>query len=134
MEFSASYYGSFPLSISAGFKFYAYERNVSALNTNQHPLITMRRFSSAALDQATGLEDNRFNFDLAYSFTRLTIGYYHERSASAVDDSTYTSNSVYGKFNIDDNWQLGVETGRSKTSITADDTVSFTSASITYNW
>ena len=131
---NAAYYGSFPLFISAGFKFYSYERNLGALNPNQYPLFGMRHFSPATLDQATGLEDNRFTFDLGYSFTRLTIGYYRERSTSAVDNSTYTSNSVYGKLNLTDNWQLGVETGRSKTSLNSADTISFTSASITYNW
>ena len=131
---NATYYGSFPLFISAGFKFYTYDRNLSGLNPNQYPLFGMRHFSSATLDQATGLEDNRFTFDLGYSFTRLTIGYYRERSTSAVDDSTYTSNSIYGKLNLTDNWQLGVETGRSKSSLNSADTISFSSASITYNW
>ena len=131
---SAAYYGSFPLFISAGFKFYTYDRNVKALNTNQYPQFTMRHFSSATLDQASGLEDNRFDFELGYSFSRLNIGYYHESSTSAVDDSTSTSKPVSGKLNLTDNRQLGVETGRSKTSLNSSDTITFTSASITYNW
>ena len=131
---AANYYGSFPLFVSAGFKFYSYDRNLGVLNPAQYPMFGMRHFSSAALDQASGLEDRRFTFDLGYSFSKLNLGYYHERSTSAIDSSTYTSNSVYGRLNLSDNWQLGVETGRSKTSLNSADTISFTSASITYNW
>ena len=132
--FSAAYYGAFPLFVSAGFKFYSYDRNVSVLNTNQYPMFTMRHFSSATLDQASGLEDNRFTFDTGYNFSRFTLGYYHDRSTSAVDDSTYTSNSVYGRLKLTDNWQLGLETGRSKNSLPPADSISFSRASITYNW
>ncbi|MCW8910936.1 MAG: hypothetical protein OQK76_10010, partial [Gammaproteobacteria bacterium] len=40
--FSMAYYGALPLFVSAGFKFYSYERNVRVLNTSQYPMFTMR--------------------------------------------------------------------------------------------
>ncbi|MDH5735474.1 MAG: hypothetical protein OEY87_05050, partial [Gammaproteobacteria bacterium] len=80
-----------------------------------------------------GLEDNRFTLNIGYSFSQFTLGYHRERSLSAVNNATYTTNSINGSFNLTDNWQLGAETGQAKDSTTTD-TVSFKSLSITYNW
>lgn len=131
---SAAYYGAKPLFVSAAMYTYSYDRRVSTLNVNQNPWFTMRNFSMNTLDQTAGLEDYRFSFDIGYNFSGFTLGLYHERSQSAVDDSTTTSNSIYGDFNLSDDWLLGMELGRTENSLTADETITFTSFSITYYW
>ena len=114
---STAYSGSYPFTISSSIEFYFYDRKLSFLNTSQYPRFTMHNFSMSTLDQATGLEDHQSSLNLTYHFEKLNLGYFYDRSHSAVDNSISTSHSVLFEIKITDKLQLGFETGESTSSI-----------------
>lgn len=128
--FDVSYYTDGPWSFSMGFANHQYDRKVEALA--QYPWFQLV-FSAATLDLATGLEDRRGSFAVAYANGDSLWGVSWLKSISKLTGDASVVNTLRYSTNLNAQWRLRLRLG-SQSLEDGSGRVGFSGVGLAYSW
>ncbi len=108
---------------------YQYSADVTRFQTSQ---VLQTRLSSTTLQLAGGLQENQIGIGVSYAWSAFDIGANAARGQSAIDQSVGQIYSLYGAWQITEDYSLSTQMGRQ--SIEGEADTSIYSLSIGMTW
>lgn len=128
--FDVSYFTDGPWSFSLGFAKHDYDKQVEALA--QYPWFQLV-FSAATLDLATGLEERRGSFTVAYASADSLWGVSWLKSVSKLTGDASLVSTLRYSTDLNENWRLRLRIG-SQSLEDGSGRVGFSGIGLAYSW
>ena len=124
------YYTNGPWSFSLAYAKHDYNREVESLD--DYPVFELL-FSASTMELASGLEDYRAQFSVAYSWDEQTVGLNRFKSVAKVDGVESLVTTLRYSTALDSRWRLRLRGGVQSFS-GGQGSMSFGSAGLSYSW